>query len=103
MTTLEFPLNAQNGTLAMVSNDAAAQQLVRALSSTRPGELPLSRDYGIVVDYNVHFTTTSLMERQVVEAIKSWYPQLGIRTAEVRFDDEGRSAEISVDLELVEG
>jgi len=103
LKTFDFPLDvAKGGSLRFVSGDEAAQQMVRAITRTLPGELPLSRDYGIFIDYNIPHELENALPNDIREAIQKWYPQIIVRTAHVTFDKAGERAEVSVDLELVE-
>jgi len=102
MTALQFPLDVQNGQLGMVSSTRAAQQLVLAIARTAPGELPLSRDYGIAIDYNVTHEMARQMQGAVLDAIRRWYPTIDLTAAHVSLSDEGREARMSVDLGVKE-
>lgn len=78
---IAFPITEQNGRIAMVGGSEEIIQKVEALMKTRPGELPLSRTFGMDIDYNVPYEVALGTEDVIVRALEKWY---GITPTSVR-------------------
>lgn len=78
---IAFPLQVEGGRLKMVDGNEEVIQKVEALMKTRPGELPLSRTFGIFIDYNVPHEVVRGQEAIIASALERWY---GISPTEIR-------------------
>ncbi len=78
---IAFPLQVEDGRLKMVEGNEEVIQKVEALMKTRPGELPLSRTFGIFIDYNVPYEVARGQEAIIASALERWY---GISPTEIR-------------------
>jgi len=78
---IAFPLQVEDGRLKMVDGNEEVIQQVEALIKTRPGELPLSRTFGIFIDYNVPHEVVRGQEAIIASALEKWY---GISPTEIR-------------------
>lgn len=78
---IAFPLQVEDGRLKMVDGNEEVVQKVEALIKTRPGELPLSRTFGVFIDYNVPHEVVRGQEAIIASALGRWY---GISPTEIR-------------------
>lgn len=85
-----YPIRAtETGRIDAATGVEAGRQAIFALLSTNPGDLPLSRNYGIQLDANVPLQVAQLYPSEVEAALLRWHPDVNPENVEVIVEDEG--------------
>lgn len=99
---LAYPFQISNGQLALIGDQQAANQAIRALFTVRPGELPLSRDFGVNLDYHIPLDLARLYEGEIRSAIAKWHPELRVRSLRPISGPDGTLLDWNVEIEVQE-
>lgn len=102
MQRLAFPFSFKDGTLELVSGQEAAGQALQALVAVQPGELPLSRSYGLPFDYHVGLDRVQLAEIELKDSIARWHSDLSLEFVELEYGDDGRLVNIKTNVTVEE-
>lgn len=76
LTRIAFPFEVINGRLNLSRDAQAGQEAIEALIRTGTGEMPLSRDYGADLEYNVPLDVAFGAKQRVQDRLAEYHPQL---------------------------
>lgn len=103
LTRISYPLRVENGRLALSQGVDAAREALHMLMNIHSGELPLSRDYGADLDYNVPLSVAFAAEERLSELIGKYHPHLSLDSMTPVLGEDGTvldwAAQVSVQEE----
>jgi len=102
VTTLSFPIDTDGtGAWKLETGDQAIEQIILAATKTLPGELPLSRNYGLWIDYNLPLELAEAQASRIYEIFEEWYPELEIVSLQFIPAGDGTLAKIDIQVKEV--
>ena len=78
LTRIQFPYAVDGGKLSLSREVKAASEAIEALIRTGTGEMPLSRDYGADLEYNVPHDVAYGHEERIRQKLAEYHPQLDL-------------------------
>jgi phage baseplate assembly protein W len=78
LTRIAFPFSVVDGRLALAVDVEAAGQAIEALIKTGTGEMPLSRDYGADLEYNIPQEVAFGARLRVEQKLAEYHPSLSL-------------------------
>ena len=102
LSRLSFPFNITQGRLELAENVPAAQQAIGALLAVHPGELPLSRDYGCELEYNIPPELAYRHTEVLSQKLGEYHPHLELISMEPVLSEEGTVLDWAVEVGVQE-
>lgn len=89
LTRIQFPFAVSGGRLELSLGVQAASEAIGALLRVHSGELPLSRDYGADLEYNVPHEVAYGHERRIAQKLAQYHPHLSLLSMEPVLSGDG--------------
>lgn len=102
LTRLTFPFRVDGGRLALSEGPDAAREAIGALLAIHTGELPLSRDYGADLDYNVPPSVALAAEDRLSALLAKYHPHLSLEQMTPVLSEEGVVLDWAVQIGVLE-
>lgn len=98
---LTFPVRVENGRWATIGGLDEVKAQIESLMKTRVGELPLSRSFGIWIDYNIPLEVAEGIPILIRQVIARWYPNIRVGTITPVLGEGGTVERWEVEVEEV--
>ena len=101
LSRITFPFGVTDGRLNLSRGPQAAQETINALIRIHTGEMPLSRDYGANLEYNIPPELAFQHVERISQSLAQYHPHLTLTSAVPVLSDEGVVLDwaIGVDVE----
>lgn len=101
LTRIEFPFQVEQGRLSLSHDAKAAQEAIEALIRTGTGEMPLSRDYGADLEYNVPLDVAFGAKQRVQDRLAEYHPLLELVAMNPVVAEDGTILDWGCDVSVI--